>query len=262
MSTSHTKKSLSIRDFRKMKKNKQKIAMLTAYDTVTAKIFDESGIDILLVGDSMNNVVLGQQTTLNLRFETLGDHVQAVSQASQRAFVVADLPFGSFQVDLEESVKAAIKMLSEFEAHGVKLEGASEYIIKVVDHMVSVGIPVMGHIGLTPQYIHQMGGFYTHGKTEKSKKKLLEQAVALEKAGCFSLVLECVEENLAEEISQQLRIPCIGIGSGQGTDGQVLVANDVLGYHFGHTPSFAKQYIDLKPLVEKAAKEYLKDVKG
>lgn len=248
------------RDILRMK-GKNRIAVLTAYDTMTAMCLDEAGIDALLIGDSLGNVVYGMETTLAVSMDMILEHSAAVHRGSEKAFLIADLPFMSYQSSIAEAMKNASLCLSKGNVQAVKLEGASLYIQELCSRLTESGIPVMGHIGLTPQSIHQMGGFYTHGKDEKSAAQLLQSAKALEESGCFSIVLECVEEGLAKKITDSISIPTIGIGSGAVCDGEVLVVNDVLGYS-RKAPKFATNYMNLRELVTVAAKKYVEGVKG
>ena len=242
-------------------KGKERVAMLTAYDVVTAQCLDEAGVDILLTGDSLGNVVYGFESTLPVTLDMMLAHTAAAVRGSKRALVVADLPFMTFQVSAEEAMKNAGRCLAEAGAQAVKLEGAHPALCDTIRRLVLAGIPVMGHIGLTPQSVHQMGGYYTHGKTETDAERLLREAKALEEAGCFAIVLECVTEQLAREITQSVRCLTIGIGSGSVCDGEVLVINDVLGYSPGRAPKFAKQRVDLKEIVKDAAAAYVKETK-
>jgi len=242
-------------------KNKERVAMLTAYDVVTATCLDEAGVDILLVGDSLGNVVYGFDSTLPVTIDMILAHTASVVRGSKRAFVVADLPFMTYQVNAEDALRNAGRCLAEAGAHAVKLEGASSTICETISRLVDAGIPVMGHIGLTPQSVHQMGGYYTHGKTEASADRLLREAHALAKAGCFAIVLECVEEKLAQKIRTDVPVLTIGIGSGSVCDGEVLVINDILGFSPGVSPKFAKVHIDLKKIVNEVAANYVKETK-
>lgn len=242
-------------------KGKERIAMLTAYDAVTAHCLDAAGVEILLVGDSMGNVVYGFESTLPVTMAMTLTHTAAVVRGSQRALVVADLPFLSYQCSIAEAVRNAGLCLQEAGAQAVKLEGASPFILEVISRLTSVGIPVMGHIGLTPQAVNQQGGFYTHGKSDASIEKLWAEAKALERAGCFSIVLECVTPSLAQEISQSIKPLTIGIGSGSVCDGEVLVINDLLGFTLGRSPKFAQPKMQLKEMVKAIGEEFVKDVK-
>jgi 3-methyl-2-oxobutanoate hydroxymethyltransferase len=252
----HTLRSLGA------KKGKERVTMLTAYDVVTASCLDEAGVDILLVGDSLGNVVYGFETTLPVTFSMMLQHTAAVVRGSKQALVVADLPFLTYQVSVKEAVKNAGKCLAEAGAQAVKVEGASADMVKTVRKMVEAGIPVVGHIGLTPQSVHQMGGYYMHGKTENDAERLLREARALDEAGCFAIVLECVSEPLAKKISQEVRSLTIGIGSGSVCDGEVLVINDLLGYSPGKSPKFAPPKMDLKSLVKSVAEQFVQETKS
>lgn len=243
-------------------KGKERVAMLTAYDVVTAQCLDEAGVDILLTGDSLGNVVYGFDSTLPVTLDMMLAHTAAAVRGSKRALVVADLPFMTFQVSAEDALRNAGRCLAEAGAQAVKLEGAHPELVETVRRLVLAGIPVMGHIGLTPQSVHQMGGYYTHGKTETSAERLVREAKALDQAGCFAIVLECVTEELAREITSSVRCLTIGIGSGSACDGEVLVINDVLGFSPGRAPKFAKPRLDLKALVKQAAAEYVAETKA
>lgn len=252
----------TLRSLAKMKKNKERVAMLTAYDVMTAQCLDEAGADILLVGDSLGNVVYGFDSTLPVTLEMMIGHTGAVVRGSKRAMVIADLPFMTYQASVEDALRSAGRCLSEAGAQAVKVEGASAYMIEMIKRLVETGIPVMGHIGLTPQSVHQMGGFYTHGKTESSYDRLVREAIALDQAGCFSIVLECVQPEVAQEISEKVQAITIGIGSGNVCDGEVLVINDVLGYTAGKAPKFATVYTNMKETVREAGLAYVQAVKG
>jgi 3-methyl-2-oxobutanoate hydroxymethyltransferase len=242
-------------------KGKERVAMLTAYDVVTAACLDEAGVEILLTGDSLGNVVYGFESTLPVTFDMILAHTAAVVRGSRKAFVIADLPFMTFQVNSDEAVRNSGRCLAEAGAHAVKLEGAYPEMCETIRRIVQAGIPVMGHIGLTPQSVHQMGGYYIHGKTETGAERLLREAKALEASGCFAIVLECVTEDLAREITAAVKCLTIGIGSGSVCDGEVLVINDVLGFSPGRSPKFAPPRLDLKALVRDVAAAYVKDVK-
>lgn len=244
------------------KKGKERVTVLTAYDVVTASLLDEAGVDILLVGDSVGNVVYGFDTTLPVTMDMILAHTGAVVRGSKRAFVIADLPFMSYQVNVEDALRNAGKCLAQAGAHAVKLEGAGPQILTVVERLVAAGIPVMGHVGLTPQSVHQMGGYYTHGKNASDAERIFHEARALAKAGCFAVVLECVEAELAKKISAELPILTIGIGSGAVCDGEVLVINDVIGYGINPGPKFARQFADLKTPVLAAARAFVEATKG
>ena len=242
-------------------KGKERVAMLTAYDVMTANCLDRAGVDILLVGDSLGNVVYGFDSTLPVTLEMTLAHTAAVARGSARALVVADLPFMTYQASIEDGIRNAGKCLALAGANAVKIEGASPYILELTKRLVESGIPVMGHVGLTPQSVNQMGGFYTHGKDAESSDRLMREAKSLSDAGCFSVVLECVKEEVARAITQQVSCLTIGIGSGAVCDGEVLVINDVLGYTMGRSPKFAKPRANLAEVVESAAKAYVEEVK-
>jgi 3-methyl-2-oxobutanoate hydroxymethyltransferase len=243
-------------------RGKERVAMLTAYDFVTAQCLDESGIEILLVGDSLGNVIYGYESTLPVTMDMILAHTDAVVRGSKRALVVADLPFLTYQVSHEEAVRNAGLCLAKAGAQAVKLEGAYPDMCETIRRIVQAGIPVMGHIGLTPQAVNQMGGYYVHGKKESDADRILREAKALEAAGCFAIVLECVTEDLARKITESVSCLTIGIGSGKVCDGEVLVINDVLGFSPGRAPKFAPPRLDMKALVKEAAAAYVRDTKG
>jgi 3-methyl-2-oxobutanoate hydroxymethyltransferase len=247
-------------DIRKMKVSGEKIAMLTAYDYSMASILDESDIDILLVGDSLGNVVLGYDSTLPVTMEDMLHHTKAVARAVKNAMIVADMPFLSYQVSSETALTNAGRFLKEADAQAVKLEGGQEFA-EIVHKMTYAGIPVMAHLGLTPQSVHQLGGYKVQGKKEDAAERIMQDAIILEEAGAFSLVLECVPEKLAAEITNALSIPIIGIGAGVHCDGQVLVINDLLGMNERFTPKFVKKYANLNLEIKKAVKNYIGEVK-
>lgn len=253
-------KRVTTATFRKMKQNNQKIAMLTAYDYPTARIQDSSGIDAILVGDSLGMVVLGYKDTTQVTMEDMIHHIKAVSRGVERALVVGDMPFLSYHQGTVQSVSNAGRIIQEGHAQAVKLEGGQE-IIADVKAIIKAGIPVMGHLGLTPQSIHHLGGYFIQGKTEKQAKKLIEDAKALEDAGVFAIVLELVPAELANIVSSQLSIPTIGIGAGVGCDGQVLVSHDMVGLYQGNIPKFVKQYSEVGSDIEKAVLQYIQEVK-
>jgi 3-methyl-2-oxobutanoate hydroxymethyltransferase len=250
----------TILDIKKMKTMGEKITMLTAYDYGMASILDESDIDILLVGDSLGNVVLGYDSTLPVTMDDMVRHTQAVARGSQKAMIVADMPFLSYQVSPESALANAGRLLKEGNAQAVKLEGGREHA-DIVHKMTYAGIPVMAHLGLTPQSVNQLGGYKVQGKQEDAAEIIMQDAKCLEEAGAFSLVLECVPEKLAAEITAALSIPSIGIGAGVHCDGQVLVVNDMLGMNDRMTPKFVKKYAQLNVDIKNAVKLYIKDVK-
>ena len=233
--------------------------MLTAYDYPTAQLLDEAGVDALLVGDSMGMAIMGMKNTLAVTVNDILHHTRMVSRAAQRAMVVADMPFLSYQVTPEESVRNAGRLIAEGGAHAVKVEGPVSRIGAALDRILDAGIPVMGHLGLTPQSVHQFGGFKVQGKDEAAQEKLRKDARALEGAGCFAIVLECIPAALAEEISESLGIPTIGIGAGGGCDGQVLVLHDILGWGKAR---FAHTFADVRAQIGAAAADYVASVKS
>lgn len=244
---------------KQMKIEGRPITMLTAYDYPMARMVDEAGIDIILVGDSLGNVVLGYDSTLPVTMEDMIHHVKAVCRGAARAMVVADMPFLSYQVSVEEAVRNAGRFLKETGAQSVKLEGGRE-VADAVRAIVNAGIPVMGHLGLTPQSIHQLGGFKVQGKDESAAKKLIADAKALEEAGVFSIVLECVPTPLAKMLTEMLNVATIGIGAGPHCDGQVLVTHDLLGLYPGFTPKFVKKYVNFHENVAAVLKQYKLEV--
>lgn len=234
------------------------ISMLTAYDFTFARIFDAAGIDVLLVGDSLGNVVQGQDTTLPVTLDEVVYHTRMVSRAARRALVISDMPFGSYQISPEEALRNAVHCVKDGGAHAVKLEGGTG-VAAAISRIVGAEIPVMGHVGLTPQAIHRMGGHRVQGRTERSAQRVLEDARAVQEAGAFSVVLEGIPAALAQEVTRALDIPTIGIGAGAGCDGQVLVMHDMLGLS-DWTPSFVKQYANLGALAGQAARRFAEDV--
>lgn len=252
-------KNITISTILKKKADKQKITMLTAYDCSTAKYFDEAGVDCILVGDSLGMVVLGYDSTTSVTMNEMLIFTAAVSRGAKRCMVVADMPFMSYHASVEEAVKNAGELIRAG-ATAVKLEGASEHIIQVVKRCVESGVPVVGHLGFTPQYLNVLGGYKVQGKTVENTKFILEQAKKLEAAGAFSVVLEMVPEESAKLITDNLSIPTIGIGAGRFTDGQVLVADDILGKFSEFKPKFARKYADLKTVISSAASSYINDV--
>jgi 3-methyl-2-oxobutanoate hydroxymethyltransferase len=245
---------------RDMKKNGEKISMLTAYDYPTARVVDESGVDIILVGDSLGMVVLGYDSTLPVTMEDMIHHTKAVSRATKRAMVVGDMPFMSYQVSIEDAMYNAGRFLQEAGAQAVKLEGGKE-MAGLINRITSAGIPVMAHIGLTPQSVHQIGGYKVQGKENTTAKRILEDAKILEDAGAFSIVLECIPARLAQAISESISIPAIGIGAGVNCDGQVLVVHDMAGMFDKFTPKFVKTYCNVHEQMNLAIQQYVKEVK-
>ena len=251
---------VTVRSFREFKKRGEPMVVLTAYDYQTAKILDSVGVDALLVGDSANMVFYGQPNTLSITLEQMLYHTQAVSRGALRALVIGDMPFLSYQTSPSEAVANAGRFLKEAGAAAVKLEGGLE-IAPTVKHLVEVGIPVMGHIGLVPQAVHKMGGYVVQGKSDQSVAYLLESARALEEAGAFSLVVEGVYADAARKITQTVSIPTIGIGAGSGCDGQVLVTSDLLGIFSDFKPKFVRRYANLSEEIRRAVSHFVADVK-
>ena len=245
---------------RQMKQNGEKIAMLTSYDFTLASLVDEAGIDVLLVGDSASNVVCGNMYTLPITVDEMIFLTKGVVRAAQHAVVVCDMPFGSYQVNADEAVRNAIKILKESGCDAVKLEGGEE-IIDAIRRMVQAGVPVMGHLGLTPQSVNQFGGYGLRAKEEKEAEKLIHDAKMLDEAGCFSIVLEKIPAALAEKVTKAVSCPVIGIGAGNGTDGQVLVLHDMLGLNQGFKPKFLRHFAKLAEDVKSAVGEYVSAVK-
>ncbi|MCC6146190.1 MAG: 3-methyl-2-oxobutanoate hydroxymethyltransferase [Anaerolineaceae bacterium] len=253
------RKKTSIYTFRKKKEQHSPISVLTAYDTPTARLVDQAGLDAILVGDSVGMAVLGYSTTLPVTMDDMIHHCKAVSRGTKNAFLIGDMPFLSYQVSTPEAVRNAGRFLQEAGMDAVKLEGGKEQA-GTIRAIVQVGIPVMGHLGLTPQSVHQLGGFRPQGKLADSAIKLLEDARVLEEAGCFSLVLESIPARLAQFISEHISIPTIGIGAGAGCDGQVLVIHDLLGLLGDFKPKFVKRYINLQEIILQALNTYREDV--
>jgi 3-methyl-2-oxobutanoate hydroxymethyltransferase len=244
-----------------MKKNGEKIAMLTAYDYTMAKIVDKAGIDIILVGDSASNVMAGHETTLPITLDQMIYHASSVVRAIERSLVVVDLPFGSYQGNSRSALDSAIRIMKESGGHSVKLEGGSE-IRESISRILTAGIPVMGHLGLTPQSIYKFGSYTVRAKEEEEAAKLKEDALLLEELGCFAIVLEKVPAKLAKEIAESISIPVIGIGAGNGVDGQVLVMHDMLGMTHEFHPRFLRRYLDLFTEITNAFENYVTDVKS
>ena len=258
-SSATPRKKITTRTFQQKKQRGQVITMLTAYDYPTALAVDQAGIDAILVGDSLGMVVLGYENTLPVTMADMLHHCRAVARGAQIALLVGDLPFMSYQVSVEQAVRNAGRLLQEARMDAVKLEGGRERL-QAVRAIVDAGIPVMGHLGLTPQSIHQLGGFRSQGRTAEAARRMLEDALHLQQAGCFSLVIESVPARLAALISQRLDIPTIGIGAGPGCDGQVLVTHDLLGFFDRFTPRFVKKYADLHSDITNALTAYRDDV--
>lgn len=244
-----------------MKTNKQKIAMITGYDYSMAKIYDAAGIDIILVGDSASNVMAGHETTLPITLDQMIYHASSVIRAVKKAFVVVDLPFGTYQGNSKLALESAIRIMKESGAHGVKLEGGEE-IEDSIKRILTAEIPVMGHLGLTPQSIYKFGTYTVRAKEEAEADKLKKDAKILDAIGCFGLVLEKIPASLAKEVTESIDIPTIGIGAGMYTDGQVLVSHDVLGINKGFSPRFLRRYADLYQIIFDATQHYIADVKS
>ena len=244
-----------------MKANGEKISMLTAYDYTFAKLLDSAGIDVLLVGDSASNVMAGHETTLPITLDQMIYHASSVIRGVTRALVVVDLPFGTYQSDPKKALRSATRIMKESGAHAIKLEGGKEEA-ESIRRIVNAGIPVMGHLGLTPQSIHQFGGFGLRAKEEAEAQKLKEDAKLLEQLGCFAIVLEKIPAALAEEVAKSVRIPIIGIGAGNGVDGQVLVMHDMLGMSNEFHPKFLLKYANLQEVINEAVTHYIADVKS
>ena len=254
-------KRVRVPDLREMKGRGEKIAMLTAYDALMARALDRAGVDILLVGDSVGMVLLGFDTTLPVTLDMMVHHTRAVSRGAQRALVLADMPFLSYQISPSEALRNAGRLIQEGGAQAVKIEGGERYA-ETVERLVGAGIPVMGHLGLLPQSVHKFGGFRQQAKSEQDAQLLLEDAKALQQAGVFALVLECIPAKVAYTVTQELSIPTIGIGAGPHCDGQVLVTHDALGLTGDAAPSFAKQFAHLGTLMTAGVEEYIRDVKA
>ena len=261
MSTHKDIKRVTTHVLSEMKRNGEKISMLTAYDYSMAKIVDEAGMDVILVGDSASNVMAGHETTLPITLDQMIYHASSVIRAINRSLVVVDLPFGHYQGDSKEALRSSIRIMKEAEAHAVKLEGGKE-VIESIQRILTAGIPVMGHLGLTPQSIYKFGTYTVRAKDEEEAKTLIKDAKLLQEVGCFALVLEKVPASLAEKVAKSIDIPVIGIGAGGGVDGQVLVLHDMLGITQEFSPRFLRRYHDLHKEILKACEHYIKDVKS
>ncbi|MCC5916003.1 MAG: 3-methyl-2-oxobutanoate hydroxymethyltransferase [Cryomorphaceae bacterium] len=253
-------KRMTTHSMQEMKRKGVKISMLTAYDYTMAKMVDAAGVDVILVGDSASNVMAGHETTLPITLDQMIYHASSVVRAAERALVVVDLPFGSYQGDSKQALNSAIRIMKESGAHAVKLEGGVE-ILESIRRILTAGIPIMGHLGLTPQSIYKFGTYTVRAKEEAEATKLLEDAKALEEAGCFSLVLEKIPAKLAEKVAKSVDIPVIGIGAGGGVDGQVLVLHDMLGMTHQFSPRFLRRYLSLYEEITQAVSRYVEDVK-
>lgn len=261
MSVHKDVKRVTTHVLQEMKHRGEKIAMLTGYDFSLAKIIDNAGIDIILVGDSASNVMAGHETTLPITLDQMIYHASSVIRAINRCLVVVDLPFGTYQGNSKEALSSAIRIMKESGAHAVKLEGGEE-IIESVKRILSAGIPVMGHLGLTPQSIYKFGTYVVRAKEEEEANKLILDAKILESAGCFALVLEKIPAKLATKVAQEVKIPVIGIGAGNGVDGQVLVVHDMLGITHEFSPRFLRRYANLYDEIKGAVENYIEDVKS
>jgi 3-methyl-2-oxobutanoate hydroxymethyltransferase len=254
-------KKVTTNSLRIMKQQGEKIAMLTCYDHAMALLLDSAGIDVLLVGDSASNVMAGHETTLPITLDQMIYHAQCVVRGVNRALVIVDLPFGSYQSNSDLALSSAIRIMKETGAHGVKLEGGQE-VTASIQRIVAAGIPVMGHLGLTPQRIYQFGSYAVRAKEEEEARVLMEEALMLQQAGCFGIVLEKIPALLAGTVSKALDVPTIGIGAGVGCDGQVLVIHDLLGMNTTFNPRFIRRYLQLGDLIPQAVRSYVKDVKS
>lgn len=254
-------KRITTKSLVEMKVNGEKISMLTAYDYTMAKIVDGAGIDVILVGDSASNVMAGHETTLPITLNEMIYHASSVVRAVERSLVVVDLPFGSYQSDPKEALRSAIRIMKESGAHSIKVEGGAK-IKDSIKRILNAGIPVMGHLGLTPQSIYKFGTYTVRAKEDEEAEQLLKDAMLLEKLGCFALVLEKVPASLAEKVAKSISIPVIGIGAGNGVDGQVLVTHDMLGMTQEFHPRFLRRYLDLHKEMNSAIRNYISDVKN
>lgn len=261
MSVHHEIKRVTTHVLQEMKRNGEKISMLTAYDYSMAKIVDAAGIDVILVGDSASNVMAGHQTTLPVTLDQMIYHAASVVRAVERSLVVVDLPFGSYQGNSKEALNSTIRIMKEAGAHAVKLEGGRE-VKDSIERILSAGVPVMGHLGLTPQSIYKFGTYVVRAREEEEAQRLIEDAKLLESTGCFSIVLEKIPANLAKTVAGEVKIPVIGIGAGSSVDGQVLVLHDMLGLTHEFNPRFLRRYMNLYDDIKDAVGKYIKDVKS
>jgi 3-methyl-2-oxobutanoate hydroxymethyltransferase len=260
MSTQGEIKKITTHTLQEMKRKGEKISMLTAYDYSMARIIDDAGIDIILVGDSASNVMAGHQTTLPITLDQMIYHASSVVRAVARALVVVDLPFGSYQGNSKEALNTSIRIMKESGAHSVKLEGGRE-VKESIERILTAGVPVMGHLGLTPQSIYKFGTYVVRAKEKEEAERLIEDALLLESIGCFSIVLEKIPAKLAKQVAKQVKIPIIGIGAGKFVDGQVLVSHDMLGLNKEFSPRFLRRYLNLYDEVKAATEKYIEDVK-
>jgi 3-methyl-2-oxobutanoate hydroxymethyltransferase len=261
MSTQGKVSKITTNTLQVMKQKGEKISMLTAYDFSMARIFDDAGIDVLLVGDSASNVMAGHETTLPITLDQMIYHAQSVVRAVDRCLVVVDMPFGSYQGNSKEALNSAIRIMKESGGHAIKLEGGEE-VIESVKRIISAGVPVMGHLGLTPQSIYKFGTYTVRAKEEAEAEQLVKNALLLEEAGCFALVLEKIPATLGKRVAEALKIPVIGIGAGMHVDGQVLVMHDMLGITKSFSPRFLRRYLNLYDEMKKATEHYISDVKS
>ncbi|MBN9351730.1 MAG: 3-methyl-2-oxobutanoate hydroxymethyltransferase [Chitinophagaceae bacterium] len=261
MSVNKEIKRITTHTVQKLKDAGEKISMLTAYDYSFAKLFDEAGMEIILVGDSASNVMAGNETTLPITLDQMIYHATSVVKGTHRALVIVDLPFGTYQGDSLQALKSTVRIMKETGAHGIKIEGGEE-IIESVKRIISAGVPVMGHLGLTPQSIYKFGTYNVRAKEDAEAEKLIRDARLLEEAGCFAIVLEKIPAELGEKVSKMLHIPTIGIGAGPGCDGQVLVMHDLLGINHEFHPRFLRKYLNLYDEITNAVRQYISDVKS
>ncbi|MEO6490303.1 MAG: 3-methyl-2-oxobutanoate hydroxymethyltransferase [Ferruginibacter sp.] len=261
MSVNKEVKKITTNTLQKMKAGGEKISMITAYDFSFAQIFDAAGIDIILVGDSASNVMAGHETTLPITLDQMIYHACSVVRGINRCLVIVDMPFGSYQGNSKEALNSAIRIMKETGGHAVKLEGGEE-VVESVKRIISTGVPVMGHLGLTPQSIYKFGTYTVRAREEDEAEKLKKDALLLQEAGCFAIVLEKIPASLAKQVSESLHIPTIGIGAGQHCDGQVLVMHDMLGINTEFKPRFLRQYLNLNEQITTAVQHYIKDVKS
>lgn len=260
MSVNKEVKKITTNTLQKMKQNGERISMITAYDYSFARLFDEAGIDVILVGDSASNVMAGHETTLPITLEQMIYHASSVVRGVNRSLIVVDLPFGSYQGNSKEALNSAIRIMKETGGHAIKLEGGEE-VVESVKRIISTGIPVMGHLGLTPQSIYKFGTYTVRAREEAEAEKLKKDALLLQEAGCFAIVLEKIPATLAKEVSESLSIPTIGIGAGMHCDGQVLVMHDMLGINTEFKPRFLRQYLNLAEQINTAVQQYIKDIR-
>lgn len=261
MSVQKEIKRVTTKTLQEMKNNGEKVSMLTAYDFSMAQMVDEAGIDVILVGDSASNVMAGHETTLPITLDQMIYHASSVIRGTSRALVVVDLPFGSYQGNSKEALTSAIRVMKETGAHAIKLEGGEE-VVESVKRILSAGVPVMGHLGLTPQSIYKFGTYVVRAREEEEAMKLIQDAHLLQEAGCFAIVIEKVPAKLAERVAKEVSIPIIGIGAGGGVDGQVLVLHDLLGINTEFKPRFLRKYLNLHEQIVGAIGNYVKDVKS